>query len=174
MSKTPKYKAKHVYWDEEKEVVINKETVDFLQQQNNNKRPEHIQRFDSQHEFRVYLELVRMFGANHIVRQQKVQILPESYCYPKGKFWRADFAVSTATSNALYDLLVEAKGAFLPEFANILANLEQHNPRAFIRTFIVFTSQLPKGNCVIRALQKSSFNKHLLTFNELQQLKNLQ
>lgn len=173
MAQSTKYRAKHVYWDASKRIVIAPEVAKELQAKNNNKRPDYIWRFDSQHELKVYRELVRMFGADRIIRQYTVEIVPESRCYPNGRKWRVDFAVIGNHRLFPYQWLVEAKGAFLPEFAVTLSFLEQFNINAFIRTFIIFTDEVPVKNQVVKSLMKTSFNSHLLTLKELEQLSTL-
>lgn len=173
MPTRPKYKAKHVFWDSKKEVVKNEHDINIYRCQGKLKLPEHIWRFDSCHEFKVYLELKRIYGADRIVRQYKLQILPPGDCYPKGKHWRVDFAVIGNKGAFSYDFFVEAKGAFLPEFATTLACLELHDINSFIRTFIVFNGTVPIKNQVVKALLKSAKTKRILTLQELEQSKTL-
>ncbi|MEL6438691.1 MAG: hypothetical protein AAFQ80_05470 [Cyanobacteria bacterium J06621_8] len=167
MSKTPKYRSKHVFWDAINQVTISPDVAQELIKKNRNKRPENIWRFDSQHEFRVYLALIEIYGADRIIRQHKIVILPPSRCYPKGKNWRVDFAVTSKTPLGGYSFFVEAKGAFLPEFGSTLANLEQYDSMTFDRTYIIFDQKIPSDNKVVKALLNSDFKHHLLTLRTL-------
>ena len=124
MPKKLKYKSRCVYWDLTKQVVIDPQDIKVYRQQGRLKLPNHLIRFDSVHEYKVYLELCRIYGANRIIRQYQLDILPPCFCYPKGKKWRVDFAILSSTSQGGYFCFVEAKGAFLPEFAHTLACLE--------------------------------------------------
>ena len=137
------------------------------------KLPPSIWRFDSQHEFKVYLQLCRMYGKDRIVRQYPIAIVPPSCCYPSGKVWRVDFAIRSGISPYNPMLYLEAKGAFLTEFACVLSALEQYNIRKFYKVRIVFARELLVRNKVVKALLKSDFSKNLITLNELKKLKAL-
>jgi hypothetical protein len=168
MTTTPKYKAKAVFWDTEKQTVIDKSEVERYRVKNRLKLPNTIARFDSQHEFKVYLELCRMYGADRVIRQFPVEIFPKGICYPKGKHWKVDFAIKSNGRLPTIFAFVEAKGAFLPEFAHTLAALEWSEPDVFNSLIVVFGNSIPTENKVITSLLNSDFNCRLLTFKELQ------
>lgn len=87
MTTTPKYKAKTVFWHSEWKIALDKSSLEKYRSKNRLKLPEHIIRFDSQHEFKVYLELCRMYGEDRLVRQFPIQVIPPGKCYPGGKTW---------------------------------------------------------------------------------------
>ena len=173
MANKAKYKAKPVFWDSELRFVLGSNLIDSFRHKGRLKLPKQIIRFDSQHEFKVYLELCRMYGAERVGRQFRAEIIPPGYCYPNGKNWKIDFAVSGETSFSGLTHYVEAKGAFLPEFAHTLASFEAHDPVYFERLIVVFTNAIPKNNKIIESLLDSPFKKNLLTLEELKQLKTL-
>jgi hypothetical protein len=173
MVTTPKYKAKHVFWDREKQIVVDSIDIERYRIKTCLKLPGAIVRFDSQHEFKVYLELGRMYGSNKVIRQFPVEIIPPGYCYPKGKNWKIDFAITSEHAYCGYSRLVEAKGAFLPEFASTLASFEQIHDSDFGKLIIVFPNSIPKDNKVVKALLKSEYAQNLLTLKELKQLTQL-
>lgn len=169
----PKYKAKAVYYDSNKRVVMPKGIVEEYRTPRGLRLPDGVFRFDSQHEFKVYLELCRIYGADGIIRQRRVEIYPSGLCYPKGKTWKIDFAIR---NNDPYDPIahyVEAKGAFLPEFAHTLASLERVDYDVFHSLYLVFPDSIPSGNRIIRSLMNSNYKHHLLTLEELSCLQHL-
>jgi hypothetical protein len=165
-----KYRAKPVYWNLATKTVVHPSSTEQFRRNNRLQLPDCICRFDSQHEFKVYLELVRMYGASNIVRQYPLEVFPEGYCYPRGKTWKVDFAIRHNEISNLPSIFLEAKGAFLPEFAYTLAALELNNPDNFDRLYIVFPSKLPDENKVLTNLLKSPIAKQLITFTELQNI----
>ena len=169
----PKYKAKYVFWDSKNEVVKSEHDINIYRCQGKLKLPEHIWRFDSQHEFKVYLQLVRMYGVSRIIRQFKLSIIPPGTCYPKGKSWRVDFAITSVTPLGGYSHYIEAKGAFLPEFGTTLACLEANNKMAFDRTLVIFSQKPSAKNRVIKALMDSPFQESLLSLQDLEKLSKL-
>lgn len=169
----PKYKAKPVYWDSETRVVTSSSFVSSFKRKGKLKLPKHIWRFDSQHEFRVYIELIRMYGAERILRQYPIEVLPPSLCYPKGKKWRADFVVVSLRSGILVESVVEAKGLFLPEFASILACLESSDKKLFDRTVIVFPSSIPTNVTMVKSLSLIDDSIRLCTLRHLKKLHKL-
>ncbi len=173
MSKTPKFKAKPVFWDTKDKVVRSGIDIEIYRCDGKLKLPEHIWRFDSQHEFRVYLELVRIFGVDRIERQCSVPLFPPGKCYPNGKVWRCDFAVYNNRSRDKITHLIEAKGAFLPEFATTLALVETKEPWFFNKLSVIFNGNPPTKNRVIKSLLKTDFKDHLLSLKELEKLTKL-
>ena len=170
---TTKYRANHVYWDAKKQVVLNIHDIEIYRCNGKLKLPTSYYRFDSQHEFRVYLELCRMYGEENVERQYPVKVLPPSKCYPKGLTWKVDFTVYFKKKDLSFFHNIEAKGIFLPEFGKTLAMLEQHNSMNFHRTKIVFPNKIPTENKVVKALSKTDFALNLLTLKELKQLTEL-
>jgi hypothetical protein len=170
---TQKYRSKAVYWNLVTKTVM---SINWMEQYRVNDKlliPKCIARFDSQHEFKVYLELVRMYGEDCIIRQFPVDICNSCYCYPKGKTWKVDFAIQFSPASYLPHRFVEAKGAFLPEFATTLAMCEMTNPDLFSNLFIVFGNKYPKNSQVLKNLLKSDMRSNLLTFPELKDLSRL-
>ncbi len=169
MPRIPKYKAKYVFWDSRDKVVRSGIDIEIYRCNGKLKLPEHIWRFDSQHEFKVYLELVRIFGVDRIERQYLSTLFLPGKCYPKGKNWKVDFAIKDAEIPGDFSHFVEAKGAFLPEFATTLAILEARNPWFFNELFVVFNSKPPTSSRVIKSLLKTDFKNHLISLKELEQ-----
>jgi hypothetical protein len=170
---TQKYRSKAVYWNLITKTVM---SLNWMEQYRVNGKlqiPKCIARFDSQHEFKVYLELVRMYGEDSIIRQYPVDICNPCCCYPKGKTWKVDFAIQFSPTSYLPHMFVEAKGAFLPEFATTLAMCEITNPDLFSDLFIVFGNKYPKDSQVLKNLLKSDMKSNLLTFPELKDLSRL-
>ena len=162
-----KYRAKHVFWDSLGRRTMNPQDIQSYRESGRLKLPSYIWRFDSTHEFKVYLELVRIFGAYRVVRQYALEVLPPSSCYPKGKTWRVDFAIASCVNQGGYNYYVEAKGAFLPEFATTLACLQLHNPFAFDKVHLVFPEKLPTTSKVLNSLKKTWHCNRLITLKEL-------
>jgi len=167
--KTPKYKAKPVFWDSRQRIVVSPETASIIRKHDKSKDYDHIWRFDSTHEFKVYLELVRICGKEKVVRQHPLCIIPRSYCYPSGKTWRVDFAIVNHLAIGGYSHYIEAKGAFLPEFTAVLSSLEQNDRTAFDRVHIVFTDKIPSTNRVLNALKKGWESSRLITLKQLEE-----
>lgn len=162
-----KYKAKCVYWDITRKVVISDVEAKAIRDTNKDFYNKRVVRFDSIHEFKVYLELCRIYGYPNVVRQHQIEIIPPSVCYPNGKKWRVDFAVSVNRSSAEYDWYIEAKGVFLPEFASVLTTLEQYDFDKFERVKIVFAKKIPIEHRVLNALSKTRYARNLITYKEL-------
>jgi hypothetical protein len=165
-----KYKSKAVFWDLNKLIVISKERADECRFENNNKLPSHIVRFDSTHEFTVYLELSRIYGYHRIVRQHPLEIFPASVCYPRGKTWKVDFAIIAKTPPFAFTNFVEAKGVMMREFRGTLACLEQNNFEAFEKLSMVFPRTIPTDCTLVKTLFRSKHRNMLLTLPELRQL----
>jgi hypothetical protein len=168
-----KYRSKAVFWDSQKLCVISKDKADSYRSKNTPRLPNHIFRFDSTLEFKVYLELVRMYGQENIVRQHPLQIIPPGYCYPRGKVWKVDFAVFHTSKPYGFQYFVEAKGAVLSEFRFSLACLEQHNLDIFTKVRLVFDKAVPMSDLLVTALYKSHHRDSLLTLPQLEKLPRL-
>lgn len=167
-AKTPKYKAKKVFWNTITQTVVGSQFIEGYRKPNGRLDiPNCIQRFDSQHEFKVYLELVRMYGDERVFPQYPIEIVQMGSCYPNGKTWKIDFAIREGKLSYLPNLFVEAKGAFLPEFAFTLAACEAVNPAIFDNLHIVFSDKIPTENRVIKNLLKSTFKHNLMTLKQL-------
>ncbi|MGL5940808.1 MAG: hypothetical protein ACRC2S_10520 [Waterburya sp.] len=168
-----KYKSKVVFWDRNKQAVICKATADKYRPGNKDRLPEHIFRFDSTHEFHVYLELVRMYGDTRIVRQYPLEIFPRSFCYPNGKKWKIDFAIMNSAVSDYPVRYVEAKGLLLNEFRCTLGAFEQNDFNNFLRLCLVFPKAIPVETNLIKALFYSDRQDMLLTLPELKHLQRL-
>lgn len=173
MKTTPKYKAKAVFWDTKREIVIDNSAVEKYRAKNRLKLPDHITRFDSQHEFKVYLRLCWMYGEHRIKRQYPIEVIPPGRCYPKGKCWKVDFAITTAWAVPKISHYVEAKGALLPEFVNTLVQLEISQPNVFKNLSVVFSRSIPTENKVIHSLLNQFHVPYFCTLEELEQLAHL-
>lgn len=164
-----KFRAKVVYWNLVTKNVVSAQSIEQYRVNDRLKLPNCICRFDSQLEFKVYLELVRMYGSKNVIRQYPLEIFPESYCYPKGKVWKIDFAIKRVSNAYLPSLFVEAKGAFLPEFAVTLAAFEALNPDDFNRVHIIFGNTFPKESRVFKNLLKCPIADQMMTINQLKE-----
>lgn len=173
MKTTPKYKARAVFWDTKREIVIDSSAVEGYRAKNRLKLPEHITRFDSQHEFKVYLRLCWMYGEHRIKRQYPIEVIPPGRCYPKGKHWKVDFAIATSWSTPKISHYVEAKGALLPEFVNTLVQLEIAQPDIFENLSVVFGRSIPTENKVVHSLLNQYYVPYFCTLEELKQLTHL-
>ena len=163
-----KFKAKYVYWDSKNQRVIDCYEADKLRFGKQDTLPKHIRRFDSRHEFKVYLELIRIYGIRRIKTQVHINLLPRGLCFPRGKTWKVDFAIVEHYDQSVYCKYVEAKGMITREFVYTLACLEAYKPIIFNNLSLVFTRNIPKDNSVIRALSKTHWNDNLLTLEILQ------
>jgi hypothetical protein len=173
MRATPKYKAKAVFFDSIKRVVIDSNEIDKYRTKGRVKLPDGITRFDSQHEFKVYLELCRMYGERRVIRQYPIELITPGVCYPKGKVWKVDFAVTSFAPRDRNIHFVEAKGAFLTEFGYTLVNLEITQPDIFAKLCIIFSRSIPTESRVVKDLFNSNYGQNLLTLEELKQLTHL-
>ena len=168
-----KYQPKPVYWDSNNQIVINRQEAEKHRTKYRLNLPPYIFRFDSTHEFNVYLELVRMYGVDRVVRQYPLKVFPPGHCYPKGKTWKVDFAINSAKPPFHFTHYVEAKGLLMRESRLMLASLECHNREAFNRFYLVFSNGLPLENDLVKALHNSDCKEMLLTLPELKKLKTL-
>lgn len=162
-----KYGAKYVFWNNNSRTVISSEDANKLRSGKQNKLPEYIRRFDSRHEFKVYLELVRIYGYRRVRTQVSTSILPKGICFPRGKNWRIDFAITEFNSDYEYCVYVEAKGLITREFVYTLACLEAYKPSIFNNLALVFPNAIPVENSVIKNLNKSYLSDRLLTLKHL-------
>lgn len=170
MNSLQKYRSKAVFWDLQKQIVISKQRANEHRLGASTRLPEHIVRFDSIHEFAVYLELSRIYGHHRIVRQYPLPIIPKSICYPTGKTWRVDFAITAENKSRTFTNFVEAKGVMMREFRMTLACLEQNNFPAFARLSMVFPKAIPTECVLVKTLSRSSHQDMLLTLPELRRL----
>ena len=170
---TVKYQAKYVYYDLSKRVVLSSSDVEIWRYKGTLKLPKRIVRFDSQHEFKVYLELCRMYGFSKVHLQVPIEIIPSCYCYPKGKRWKVDFAIKNHRFYDAYEHYVEAKGACLAEFTTVLTQVENHSPAVFDRLTLVFSRKIPTKNKVIGSLLKSPFAERIITLKQLKEIPDL-
>ena len=168
-----KYGAKYVFWNTINECVISAESAEGLRSGKQRQLPKHIRRFDSQHEFKVYLELVRMYGKHRVKSQVHLTILPPGNCFPRGKTWKVDFALSEPDGSFDICRYVEAKGMITREFCYTLACLEVHKPIVFNNLLLVFPNTIPIENTLIRNLRKTSSKERLLTLDTLKKSREL-
>lgn len=171
MSNMHKYHSKYVFWDKLNQRVINAHEADKLRSGKQDTLPKHIRRFDSLHEFKVYLELIRIYGIQRIKTQVHVNILPRGLCFPRGKTWKVDFAITESDDSHFAYKYVEAKGLITREFIYTLACLETYKPNIFHNLHLVFVRSIPIENNMIKSLTKSHWNNHMLTLKDLQKLR---
>lgn len=168
-----KYKNQQVFWDVREQAVVSPYIINKYRYGNSLKLPRHIIRFPSKHEFKVYLELLRMYGIHRVVSQYGVKISPPNKCYPKGRLWKVDFAIMSVTKQSKPQFIVEAKGLMTTDFKSALFCLEMHNPRYFDKLYIVFTDKIPTERHIIKNLLHSDFKNHIMTLDQLRELKEL-
>ncbi len=171
MSTKLKYGSKPVYCNLRTQSVLSPYEIDSYRYKGKLKLAKHLAKFDSQHEFKVYLELIRMYGVSRVIRQYPLEIIAPGYCYSNGKNWRVDFAVTAMTGRKYIIYFVEAKGLFTTEFGYVLSALEAYDDRAFNKLRIVFASYVPSTNRVVKSLLKSDRQDALFTLNQLKKLK---
>lgn len=173
MVATKKNTAKPVFYNLKSQTVLTFEYVERYRENGKLKLPKDIHKFDSTHEFKVYLHLIRMYGVRRVMLQHRIPVVPKGLCYPGGKNWRVDFAINNYPNLHRIDYIVEAKGIFTTEFAYTLALLEQNDPESFSKLRVVFCKTLPTKNRIITALLKTDYRENLLTLSELKQLQRL-
>ncbi len=173
MTKQLKYRSKPVFWDLLDKRVISSLGVEKYRFKGKLKLPNHIERFDSTLEFNVYQKLIDLYGNRRIVTQYPLMIFPPGYCYPKGKYWRVDFAVKTAIGSNDYTRFVEAKGAVLSDFRHTLSALENHDERSFCKLRIVFGGGIPQDSAFVKNLLKTDFKRNLYSFKHFEKLTRL-
>ncbi len=66
-------------------------------------------------------------------------------------------------------MLVEAKGRLTETFTRNLAFLEQTNPTAFERFYLLFHRAIPQGNKLIRNLMSTDVKDRILTLSQFLQ-----
>lgn len=111
-------------------------------------------RFDSMFEMEVYEALVKYFPKQQIGLQVPIQLLSPCVCFPRGKMWRIDFAIYSATKPRRIIRLVEAKGVWTNVFTMNLAILEQYNLHAF-DTLDIVMQQVPAKKSIIKNISNS-------------------
>ena len=168
-----KYSAKYVFWNTNTKTVISSEDANKLRSGKQNKLPGHIRRFDSQHEFKVYLELARIYGYKRVRTQVAISILPPGVCFPRGKQWRIDFAVTEPEDDHVFYAYAEAKGFVTPEFAYTLACLEAYRPSIFNNLVLVFPNTIPVEKSIVKNLSKSHLRNHLMNLKTLKKKRKL-
>ena len=171
MSTKLKYGSKPVVWDLTRECVVSSNNLEIYRKGGKLKLLNGLVKFDSTHEFKVYLELIRIYGAKRVDLHYPIEAIPKGQCYPNGKTWKVDFAIRRNSLYPKHICYVEAKGIFTTEFTYTLAFLEQTNYTAFKNLFVVFPSKMPERNRVVKNLLRSSCSSNLLTLNQLKQTK---
>ncbi len=157
----PKYRSKKVFWDK-----VNNRIIQPIKGNSPS-----VEIFDSKLEFSVWIELCRMYGSKRVIRQFPIRIITPGKSFPRGKFWKVDFAVLNRRSD--YCLFIEAKGIMLPEFQSTLGCLEKVNDFVFSRLYLVFGRKPPKSNRVLKSLLDSDFSHRILTLSQLKKLERL-
>lgn len=154
-----KYRAKSLYVSK-----VNNQVVDLERVKNYPKNT--LIYFASQHEYLVYLALLKLPKSYSIEHQYNVSIIPpyRGVCFPNGKTWKVDFAVKM---NDEITMLVEAKGKLTKDFPLILALLELNNSQLFSKLWLVFSTQIPK-NSILKRLRKTSLNQKIITRKQLE------
>ena len=170
MALANKYKAHSVYWDLEAQSIVQKtDLLKRYQKYGKLNLPEHISYFASKFEFQVYQALVKLYGVNAVIHQYPLPIISEGKCYPIGKDWKIDFAVKPSIDSSFPIMLVEAKGRLTETFTRNLAFLEQTNPTAFERFYLLFHRAIPQGNKLIRNLMSTDVKDRILTLSQFLQ-----
>ena len=168
-----KYKAKPVYYDLVHNNVVSHLEIESYRIKGKLNTPPWIHRFDSQHEFKVYLKLVDMYEPEAVQLQIPILLFPKSFCHPNGKYWKVDFMVTNPKNLLEVLFYVEAKGIITKEFEFILSVLEHHDPDTFTNLHLVFPNKLPTNNRLLKSIQKTDFSQRIYTrpqFNRLQQI----
>lgn len=163
-----KYSACKVHWHSDRKCVLSSLDLERVKDPKTSKLPKNIITFDSRHEFRVWLELCKIYGEHRVLLQTPIEIIPPGSCYPRGKKWKADFAIIDDDNRHTISHLVEAKGYVTMEFTFILSLIELHKPFLFERLMIVFPKAIPTDKKIIKNLNQSDFADNLLTFKQLQ------
>ncbi len=170
MALANKYKAHSLYWDLEAQSIVQKtDLLKRYQKYGKLNLPEHISYFASKFEFQVYQALVKLYGVNAVIHQYPLPIISEGKCYPIGKDWKIDFAVKPSIDSSFPIMLVEAKGRLTETFTRNLAFLEQTNPTAFERFYLLFHRAIPQGNKLIRNLMSTDVKDRILTLSQFLQ-----
>ena len=162
-----KYRSKPIFWDEKTQQVTSSEQITRTYGTLAVAKNRGFLRFDSTLEFNVYLRLVEMFGANRVLRQYPLRIIPPGYCYKSGKKWRVDFAIFDGTDDKFPAHFIEAKGAVMPDFRHCIASLESFDPGSFDQLSIVFGKTIPPDK-MIKNLLSTDFKNRIYTLKELQ------
>ena len=154
-----KYRAKSLYVSK-----VNNQVIELEQVKNYPKNT--LVYFASQHEYLVYLALLKLSKSYSIEHQYNVSIIPpyRGMCFPNGKTWKVDFAVKKDNE---ITMLVEAKGKLSCDFPLILALLELNNLQLFSKLWLVFPVQIPK-NSILKRLQKTSMKQKIITRKQLE------
>ena len=162
-----KYGSRPVYWDLTKRCVVDRSKLEIYRKGGKLKLPNEVVKFDSTHEFKVYLELIRIYGLERINLHYPIETIPKGQCYPNGKTWKVDFAIKHKDYVDEIVCYVEAKGLLTTEFTYTLATLEQTNYKAFRTLFVVFPSKIPKQNKIVKNLLDSFCSSNILTLSQL-------
>ncbi len=165
MAKANKYQARSVYWNVETQTVVDRASWS-IPYQKSGKLPPNIVYFASTFEFKVYQALVDLYGVNSVIHQYPLPIISKCKCYPLGQDWRIDFAIKPSIKEAFPTMLVEAKGYPTETFTKNLAFLEQTNPTAFERFYLLFHKAIPKGNKLIKNLLSTDVKDRILTLSQ--------
>jgi hypothetical protein len=157
-----KYKANPLYYQSSTQQVILAKDAKEIDKNS-------LLYFPSRHEFAVYKILLSLTDKYILKRHQDIEIIKPktTLVHPKGKCWQADFTLSN--TDLSLQTIVEAKGAITRDFPLILALLELNNKELFDKIWLVFPSQVPASNQVIRNLQKTPMKNRIVTLAEFKQ-----
>lgn len=157
-----KYRAKPLYYCHQTCAVIKPDRVKKLSVS----AKKSLTYFASSHEFNVYRVLLESGLYSQIELQPQIEVIPPGIttCYPKGKYWKADFMTCV---NSKPTMLVEAKGMLTKDFLLTLALLELNNLELFNKLWIIFPTVIP-ANLIIKRLQKTAMKERILTLGGFQ------
>lgn len=158
-----KYRAKPLYYCQQTKQIIESKQAKQLSKL----EQKSLTYFASRHEFNVYRCLLEAGFCSEIQLQPKIEIIPPNTisCYPKGKYWKADFMTIVNSQPAM---LVEAKGVITKDFLLILALLELNNQELFSRLWIIFPTVIP-NNLPIKRLLKTAMKERILTLKNFRE-----
>ncbi len=127
--------------------------------------------FPSKHEFNVWQALRGKLARNQeIVLQYPVKLIDSSVCCPKGKYWKADFAVFQKIEGRDRVIgLVEAKGYETPDFLHNLILLEAFKPELFQTLCIVYPKKTPDKGMIKKMVRNPAWNGCVYTLKEFQE-----
>ncbi len=167
-----KYKAAPVYFCSRQNRQLTPNEIKIYKASGNKSDFTDVIRFESQHEYKVYLVLRNSYLFSEISPQYQVEILPpkDSACFPTGKRWQVDFLAKGQHKEPL--MLVEAKGLITRDFPLILAMFENFNQELFSKLWLVF-DRIPKHNQLVKNLlhrQNKPNIPRIVTLSQFQRL----
>ena len=152
-----KYKAKLVYYSPSKNRQLTKNEIQAYKSYGINSGFADAIKFDSYHEYKVYLSLRNSYIISEVIPHPKIEILSKKdklACFPTGKRWAVDFIARGHHKETL--MLVEAKGVITQEFPFILAMLEKYHRELFGKLWLVFPNRIPKCYLIQNLLRRQN------------------